>query len=273
MKNHHYKLLVIDVDGTLIDGKGGIPSGTEKVIARVKQAGMRISLCTGRSNTATVPLIKRLSLDGYHIFFDGALVSGPGPAEEVYAQPLAPQHVKKMIDFAHEHGINLELFTVTRFFSERESWSTQVRRELFSIETTIVDFNDIWQRERIIKGTILTRTPEEVSAAEAFHRHFQGQLNFSQAVAPFLPGVTFVNVLAPGVTKGKALEALVSHLNIPLADVFAIGDGSNDIPLFSAAGMAVAMGNAPDPVKAAADYVTDDIEHNGLAKAIKKFLL
>jgi hypothetical protein len=75
------------------------------------------------------------------------------------------------------------------------------------------------------------------------------------------------------VSKGRALEALASYLGIPLAEVMAIGDGINDIPLLSLAGLAVAMGNASDEVKAVADYVTLDVDHSGVAAAIEKFLL
>ena len=71
---------------------------------------------------------------------------------------------------------------------------------------------------------------------------------------------------------GKALEALAVPLGITLAEVIAIGDGVNDISLLSAAGLAVAMGNAPDEVKKVADYVTLDAGHNGVAAAIDKFL-
>ena len=80
-------------------------------------------------------------------------------------------------------------------------------------------------------------------------------------------------MLAPDVSKGKALEALASYLGIALTEVIAIGDGGNDISLLSKVGLAIAMGNAVNEVKAVADYVTLDVDHNGVAEAINKFLL
>ena len=91
--------------------------------------------------------------------------------------------------------------------------------------------------------------------------------------SPTCPGVDFINVVAPGVSKGKALKALISHLEITPAEVIAIGDGNNDLSLLSVAGLGVAMGNATDEAKAAADYITLDVEHGGVAAAIRKFLL
>ncbi|MBA7691497.1 Phosphatase YwpJ [subsurface metagenome] len=80
-------------------------------------------------------------------------------------------------------------------------------------------------------------------------------------------------MLAPAVSKGKALEALASFLGIPLTEVMAVGDGTNDISLLSSAGLGIAMDDAPDELKAVADYVTLDVDHSGLAAAISKFLL
>ena len=91
--------------------------------------------------------------------------------------------------------------------------------------------------------------------------------------SPSFPDVEFINILAPEVSKGRALEALASHLGVSLSEVAAIGDGTNDIPLFSLAGLAVAMDNAPDEVKAVAHYTTLDVDRSGLAAAVKKFLL
>ena len=86
-------------------------------------------------------------------------------------------------------------------------------------------------------------------------------------------GGDFISVVAPGVSKGKALEALAAYLEIPVSAVMAVGVGLNDIPLLTAAGLGVAVDNATDEVKAVADHITLGVEHSGLAAAIKKFLL
>jgi len=75
------------------------------------------------------------------------------------------------------------------------------------------------------------------------------------------------------VSKRTALDALTKRMNISLDQVMAIGDGPNDLPILSAVGLGVAMGNASDEVKAAAGYVTSDVDHNGVAEAIHRFVL
>jgi HAD superfamily hydrolase (TIGR01484 family) len=140
------------------------------------------------------------------------------------------------------------------------------------IERTKVDFNEVWRREAILKANLIVYSPEEEAKAEMFRNHFRDSLHFSVARSPAYPGVDFINIVDPQVSKGKALEALAAYLGSPIGETMAVGDGTNDISLLSTAGLAVAMDNAPDEVKRVADYITLDVDQNGLAAAIKKFL-
>ena len=242
-------------------------------MAKAHDSGVQVSLSTGRATKACLSIIEQLSLDSYHIFFDGALVSSPSHGKEVYAQPIGKAVVRQMVEFAHSHNIDLELFSVTHYFVERETWSTEAHRQFFGIQSTIVNSTNLWERERIIKGGLVTTTPQEVAKAKLFCRQFSDSLHSSWARTPAYPDVDFINLLAPKVSKGKALETLASHLGVSLAEVIAVGDGTNDIPLLTSAGLAIAMGNAPDEVKAIADYVTLDVDQSGMAAAINKLLL
>jgi hypothetical protein len=181
--------------------------------------------------------------------------------------------VKQAIEFAHQNDINLDLFSATHYFVERETWVSDIRRKFFGIQPIIVDFTKLWQKERIIKVNLVVFSAEERAKADNLRRYFAGSLNFSSTGTPAYPGVDFINVVASQVSKGEALKALASYLGIPLVKVMAIGDGANDVSLLSAAGLAVAMGNASDELKEVADYVTLDIDHSGVAEAIKRFLL
>ena len=266
-----YRLLVVDVDGTLLDKNGVISAEDREALDNARGSGIHFSLSTGRAAQACLRIINQLSLDGFHIFFDGALVSNLKSGREVCVQPISPAVVEQMIDFAHGHEIDLELYSATHYYAERETWSTEAHREYFDIEPTIVDFDSA--RDRIIKGGLVATNPEERSKLRRFQRRFDGILHFSWARTPAYPGVDFINIIAPDVSKGKALETLAAHLGVGMNEVMAVGDGTNDISLLGAAGLAVAMGNAPEEVKAVADYVTLDVEQSGLAAAVNRFLL
>jgi hypothetical protein len=271
--NHPYKLLVSDIDGTLVSGSGSVSALDREALARARNLGIQVSLSTGRGIKASLSIIDQLSLGSYHTFFDGALVSSPSQNEEAYVQPISPVTVSQMVELAHRHNLDLELYSASHYFAERETWSTNAHREFFGIEPTLVDFTKLWELERIIKGGLVTTNPQEADRAKEFCTLFDTRLHFSWARTPAYPGVTFINILAPEVSKGRALEALASHLGIAVTEVIAVGDGSNDISLLTAAGLAIAMADAPDEVKAVADYVTLDVDHSGLAAAIERFLL
>ena len=268
-----YKLLVVDVDGTLVGSDWRVPVENKEALAGVRRAGITVSLSTGRIIQSCLGIIEELSLDGYHMFYDGALVSSPGADKEVYAQPLKPHIVKQAVEFSRANGIYLELFSTADFFTERDHWSLKAHREFFRTEPTMVNFDGLWDKERIIKAELVLSSEEEMAQASAFQEHFKDGFHFSWAMTPAYPDVRFVNIVNPGVSKGKALKALASHLGILLSETMVVGDGTNDISLLSHVGLAVAMGNAPDEVKAVAHHVTLDVEHNGLAAAIGKFLL
>jgi hypothetical protein len=271
--NNQYKLLVLDVDGTLLGKNRRISVEDKDALAKVRDSGVYVSLSTGRAVQSCLEIINQLSLDGYHIFSEGAVVGSPGQGGEIYAKPISKRVVMQMVEFAHRHEIDLDLYSATQYFTERETWSAVAHRHFFRIEPIMVDFTDLWERERIIKGGLVALTPSEADNVRGFCRQFSDSLYFSWVTTPAYPAVDFINVVATGVSKGKALEALTAYLGIAVSEVMAIGDGINDLPLFSKAGLAVAMGNAPDDVKAAADHVTLDIDHSGIAAAIEKFLL
>ena len=273
MINNIYKFLVVDIDGTLLGKNGAISAEDREALAGACSRGVSVSLSTGRVPQAALRIIHQLSLDGCHIFCDGALVSDPRQGEEVYVQPISKAVVKQAVEFAHLNKIDIEFYSSTHYFAERESWSTDIRRQFFGIQPTIIDFTNIWQQERIIKGTMTVSSPEERAKARIFCLQFESSLDFSETKSPSYPEVDFINVLTPGVSKGRALEALASHRGVSMNEIMAIGDGANDISLLSSVGLAVVMGNAPDEVKAVADYVTLDVDHSGLAAAVNKFLL
>ena len=268
-----YKLLVVDIDGTLVDKSGGISAEDEKALGKAAASGVKVALSTGRVIKACEGIISRFCLDGHHIFFDGALVSDPAQSKEVYSQPIRKEVVRQAVEFARRNDIYLELYSSERFFAERENWSDDIHQKFFGVGPKIADFNGIWERERIMKAELLVHNPEEAAKAELFQNEFNHSLRFAIARSPAFPEIDFINVLDPAVSKGEALKTLASFLGISINDVIAIGDGLNDISLLETAGLAVAMGNAFPEVKKVADYITLDVEHSGVAAALERFLV
>jgi len=267
-----FRLLVVDIDGTLLNRYGAIAATDREALERATAAGITVSLSTGRVIDACRNIFDELGLDGYHTFFDGALVANPDTGEEVYVQPVLPEVVREISEFVRGRDMMLDLYSTTRFFVERENWSVEVRRNFFGLEPTFGSIDGLWQRERIIKATVVVRSPEERAGFEAFRDHFGDRLSYSWTSTPAFPGADFINIIAPEASKGRALRELASHLGIPLDQVAAIGDGDNDHSLLDAAGFGIAMGNSSEELKAAADLVVANVEDNGVAAAVARLL-
>ncbi len=272
-KRNDYKLLVLDIDGTLINKDGTISTADRSAIAMAREAGFSICLCTGRSTGASLKVLKELGLDGFHIFFDGTLVYDPQKDTELYSKPIPLALVKEMTEYALKEGLPIDLFSHSQYFVVEESWRTALRKDFFDIQAVVTDLHTIWKKEKIIKGGIAVKTSDEIKLAEKFAEKFADRLNLTWTVTPAFPDIKFINIVTCGASKGQAMEVLCSHLQIPIELVCAIGDGSNDISLLSRAGLAIAMQNSPTELKALADYVTGDVNKSGVAEAIQSFLL
>ena len=267
-----YKLLVLDIDGTLV-GKNTIVSEENKAaLKRTAAIGLTITLCTGRAPQGAAIVLNQLGLDGYHTFFDGALVINPESRGTIFSQMLDEKALKQAIEWSRINNLELDLYTATEYFAERETWSTTVHRQFFSVAPVIKRFEDINGKENIIKIGTVARSKEESQKVTNFQNQFKGKFNFTRVRTPAYPGVEFINVVSPLVTKGRAVLALAAYLGIGQKEIIAIGDGTNDISLLEAAGFAVAMPHAPDELKAAADFITSDVEENGVAEALERYL-
>ncbi|MDD5189612.1 MAG: Cof-type HAD-IIB family hydrolase [Dehalococcoidales bacterium] len=272
MKENKYKLLVVDVDGTLLNRANQISPEDVAAIKNTVSRGIKVALCTGRALQGCRWILAELGLDGYHIFSDGALVCNPFTGEEISAVAIDPALVRETARLTQENGLHYDVYSTKQFYYREADWAVELRRTFFHIEGSQADFDTVSRREKIIKCTIITRSAAERARAAKIEAHFKGKLAFSWTTTPAFPEIHFINVLDPRVNKGEALEKLAAFYKIPLAQVMAIGDGENDISLLKKAGLAVAMGDCAGELREVAHHITEDVEHCGVAEAIKRFL-
>jgi hydroxymethylpyrimidine pyrophosphatase-like HAD family hydrolase len=160
-----------------------------QALARIVEAGIRVSLSTGRVSQACRSVLELLSLDGYHVFSDGALVADPESDREVYVEPIRPELVKEIVEFIHEQEMRIDLYSSRQFFVEREDWVTDIRRKFFGLEPTLMDFSSVWHNERVIKGTLVVHSLEEKAQAAHFRSYFRDRLNLSWTIGPGRTGL------------------------------------------------------------------------------------
>jgi Cof subfamily protein (haloacid dehalogenase superfamily) len=271
---HKYKLLVSDIDGTLADGRGIISADNKKALLDLHRAGIKVSLCTGRPAKGCLAVLQKMPADGFHVFFDGALVCNADQTEVIYSRPIKKELLNKICTLAHEYGLTLELFSGTHFYAEQEHSLAQIHSDLLKFEITAADFKAVCHQVPVIMGCLVIPAADE-NKFKPILADFGGKRNliFSWTQNPTRPDIRLVNIIMDDVSKGKALEALCAYLGLELEEVAAIGDGANDISLLSTAGLAIAMQNSPRELQTVADYVTADFIHNGFAQAVHKHLL
>lgn len=269
----NYKMVVIDIDGTLVDGHGRLADEDKNAIGRLLDSGVTVSLCTGRIIQTTMGIIDKLGLKTFSIFYDGALIFNPRDSSTIYSGLLEPATVREAVEFSRQNDIYLELYSNERFFAEKAHWSDEIHRSFFHMEPTYTSFDGICDREKLLKAEVVVHNEEEAAKAKLIQEHFADKLRFSIARSPAYPNIDFVNIVHPQVSKGVAFKKLVEHFGFSTDEVIAIGDGLNDIPLLKEAGMAVAMGNAFPEVKQVAHYITLPIEEHGVAAVVERFFL
>jgi Cof subfamily protein (haloacid dehalogenase superfamily) len=268
-----YRLLVADVDGTLVRADGGIAPAVAAAVDAARSAGLMVALSTGRTVAACAPLLADLALDGAHIFFDGALVLDPAAGMPVLEERIAPRAAAAVLDFARAHRLTIEFYTRDGYYVEHVTAEVAAHAALQRHPATVADLTAVLASGEVIKAELVLADDEARALVRAFAAGQAGQARYSWATAPGLPHLSFINIVPPHVSKGSGLRALAARAGLDLAAVAAIGDSANDIPMFAEAGLAIAMGNAPTAVRAAAHVVTDPVEADGMATAIERFLL
>lgn len=267
-----YKLLVLDVDGTLIGhGSYASPSVVES-IAKAKEMGVAVTLGTGRASEACYHLLKQLHLDKLHIFFDGAAVVDWPSNDIIFLQALPPRAAKHLIDLAREYDLFLEIYAHDFYFIERNNCLAERQREKLKIDPLMTDLMTLVERIKIVKGQILATNDDEKARAEELSQKMAPYCKMSWSFDPS-NNTYFINAVSRSVSKGESLCNVADYLGIDLSQVAAIGDSFNDLPVFEVAGLSVAMGNAPDSLKELADWVAPPVEKDGVAVAIEKFIL
>jgi Cof subfamily protein (haloacid dehalogenase superfamily) len=270
--HNKYKLFITDIDGTLANSKGVIAEKDLLALQKLHRNGIHVSLCSGRPAGGCVKFLKKLDIEGFHIFFDGALITDSSLSSSVYHKHVEPELLSQIENISVQHNLALELFTHSGFFVSRPHRLADEHADLLSFYPKIADLPDIIEHEPVVLACIVIDYPDEKEVLSLL-KPLQSQLSIGSTSSVVVPDIRFINITARGVSKGTAFTALLDRYGLTKEEVVAIGDGTNDIPLLEHAGLAVAMDNAPDSLKNIADFVTGDVENNGLAQAIEKIFL
>ncbi len=267
-----YKLLILDVDGTLI-GKGAYPSQrVTEAIAAAKEKGVIVALSTGRATEACYHLLNHLKLDKLHIFFDGAAVVEWPSNDIIFLQALPPHVGKQLIELAREYDLFLEIYAHDFYFIEVDGRLADHQRRKLQINPLVTDLMSLINRVKIVKGQLLAADAAEKQRADLVTQEMEKICKMSWSLDPS-NGIYFGNAVSRYVSKAAALKEMLDYLGIDPDQVLAVGDSFNDHSTFEVVGACAAMGDAPDSLRQIADWLAPTVEEDGVAAVIEKFIL
>ena len=273
-----YRLIALDIDGTLLDSKTGMTAATVDAVRHAVGRGVSVTVCTGRSLPSAEEAVRHLPLNVPYVLNNGAMIYDV-PAHRARYMRHLPNHlamdsvrVFRSIGF---HPIvygplpEVQYFYYDSFDPDNHAFVDYAAKNANRVHR-VDDVCDFLGQD-VTCITVAERN-ERVKSREA---HIRAQLPDTSVVFEISPWdrcYSVITVMPSGVSKGDGLRRLALLLGISLSEVMAVGDNLNDLEMLDVAGLGVAMGNAAPETRARADYVTASVDDEGVARAIERFI-
>lgn len=271
MERFEEKVLVLDIDGTLTNSEKQITPATKAGIQEILQRGHKVILASGRPTPGMRRYERELELEkygGYLLSFNGARIVECRSGEIVYQRLLSLSILPSLWRFAKDHGCGLITYLgdqVISAFEPDEYVSLEARINGLPIRVVdnfleFVDFD--------INKCLMTAPPD---VAPEYERQLRE--TYKGIASIYRSEAFFIEIMPENVDKASSLDHMLESLGMTRENAICCGDGFNDVSMIKYAGIGVAMGNAKDVVKEAADYVTGTNDEDGLVEVIEKFIL
>ncbi|QFJ56159.1 Cof-type HAD-IIB family hydrolase [Pseudobutyrivibrio xylanivorans] len=268
------KVIFIDVDGTLVDYENNLPESAVRAIREARKNGHKVYICTGRSEAEVYQNIWDIGLDGM-IGGNGSYVKDGDNV--VMHQLITTEQCKHIVDWCHSRNLDFYLESNNGLFGSEhfEENALPVLQEYSARKgrDTNITIRQIFP-DMIFDGDLYRSDVNKVSfVLSTYQDHLDSIMEFSDLTAGTWGGAgekaLFGDLGVKDISKKRAVDVLLEHLGATKEDTIAFGDAKVDIPMFEACGYSVAMGSGGEECKAAADYVTDDVDKDGLYNAFK----
>jgi len=261
-----YKLITLDIDGTLINSEGIITDETAKAIWRCRDAGVVVTISTGRPIQGVRNFIEELGLDAPIITYNGAMIVDAVTGDILFEQGMMRQDAENVLRLGLERDTTVIAWSDNKLYVNKINGHVDSYKKLSGEEPVVfTDITDI-----VGRGVTKIIWIDDVDRIEAWKKGIKDMVNNSVTYCTSQP--YFLEFFSSSVSKAAALEFIGRRLGIRREEMIAIGDGYNDLSMIEDAGLGVAMGNAPAGVREKADYVTASNDENGVAKVIYKFI-
>ena len=270
-----YDLIILDMDGTLLNSKSEVSDGNRIALERAIKGGVNIAIATGRIFTSARSYAELLGIYTPIIACNGALIRNYSDLEVIYSNHISMEDTLKVIELCNKHKLYFHIYDIENLYVEEDKLEYLERlywrgRNRTSDEVSIVTVKDMYsfvQEKQVetLKFVLVDEALENLA-------NIRVELEEIKSIDVDKSWHNNLEVMNKGVSKGKAIGRLSELLSIPKERLIAFGDNYNDISMKDYVGTFVAMGNSEAPVKQRADYITSSNDEDGVAAGIIKLV-
>ena len=286
-----YKLIAIDLDGTMLNSYGIVTENTKKAIKRTIQKGIDVIIASGRPIDSIKTIANEIESKNYFIAGNGALIYDIQKDENLYENYLNKEKVLEIIRMCEENSILYNVYTdktilakvlkynVLYYYKENLKKSEDKQTHINIVEN-MYDYISKMNEEKFLKITIcdenksvfqsIIKKLNEIENIEVLDVSHMSRKVIQQGTEEIPIEYYYTEISSKNVDKWYAIEYLISKLNIKREEVIAIGDNINDKKMIEEAGLGIAMGQSSPLIKEIADDITSSNEEDGVAKALDK---
>jgi Cof subfamily protein (haloacid dehalogenase superfamily) len=267
-KNKSIRLVIADVDGTLVTQEKILTERAVKSVAALRQAGVKFAVTSGRPPRGMAMLVEPLKIDQPLAAFNGGVLTQPDLTTIVHENFLPRPMVEKVIKIILDHKLDVWLYT-GRDWYVRDVNAPHVAREQWTVKfapTVVPNFDGHLENVAKVVGV-----SDDLAGVQRCEKDAQDACGNEASAARSQP--YYLDVTHPKANKGEVVLTMSKLLNIPVEQIATIGDMPNDVLMFRKSGVSIAMGNASPEVQKSATYVTASNEQEGFATAMEKFIL
>ena len=289
-----YKLVAIDLDGTMLNHYGEISEKTKETVTKCIEKGIEIVLASGRPIDSIRTIAKSLGIQGYFVAGNGALIYDIKNDEMIYKNYIKKEKVLDIIQICEENSIAYNIYTdklilttnlkfnVLYYYKENLK-REESKRTNISIVENMYEYVKQMKEENFLKITIcdennsifnsITKKIKEINEIEVLEVAHMSRKMIKQGTEEIPVEYFYTEISASNVDKWNAIDFLIKRLDIKPEEVIAIGDNINDKKMIENAGIGIAMKESTPEIIKVAKEVTDTNDNDGVASALEKYLL
>lgn len=265
-----YKLLVLDLDGTLTNSKKEMSARTKETLIKAQERGITIVLASGRPTYGIVPLAEELELakyGGYILSFNGGTIINWKTKEVIHESVISSEKLPLLHDIAVQNEVEILSYQNENIISEAPK-NEYVKYEAFLNKMSIKEVKSFSEAIQFpVPKCLIVGNPEKLVLLE---KEMNGIFGYEMSIYRSEP--FFLELMPSNIDKAQSLQKLLLYTGNTREEMIACGDGFNDLSMIKFAGMGVAMANAQPAVKEASDFITLSNEEDGVAHVVELFL-